>query len=464
MTSKYSHKQSKSKYLAHMYDPAKYSSPLKRSMSGYEMEMCLITEKGDVSNSSETIIEQCKKFDKDFPIKKEVGKNMVEVIAMPYAKIQKSSMSFIRNIRKVLDICEKNNLYLMPLGAYPGTFKEDVWKKKRYLYPAKAIGEKKYFYYYSRLYSFHYHYTLPKGVFDKEKKVLNKKSFSRIGKTVLDSYNLLIAADPIITTLAQSSPFESGKYYAKDTRIIFLRGGRRLKFDGLYNDLQFFGGLQPYKETMYDLISTLDKKDKKFKKLLKKSGAPESYIENKDKLDLVWNPVKINRLGTIEQRGMDTNYLDVSLSICVMMKFILRAIHQEFYNVVPSDVGIKEPFKLEGNAIFIPPHSYVRNKLQYKSAYYGLSDENIYKACLHFYNLARKLVYKEYLPMLKPIKDIINKRETVSDDIISYVKKKGYSIDNKIPQEISRKIALYHCKRMVKNMEKTMKNYENLEL
>jgi len=63
---------------------------------------------------------------------------------------------------------------------------------------------------------------------------------------------------------------------------------------------------------------------------------------------------------------------------------------------------------------------------------------------------------------LEPIKDIIKKRRTVSDIITTYVKKKGYSLDNKIPQEICRKIALQHSKKMVKEMAKTRKIYENL--
>ena len=298
-------------------------------------------------------------------------------------------------------------------------------------------------------------------MFSYKKRFLKRIAYSKIKKTLLDSYNFLIAIDPIVTTLTQSSPFEGGKYYAKDTRMLFLRGGKRLKFDGLYNKLQLLGALPPYKQTSADLIETLKKKDKLFIKLLKKINAPEKLIEKKSRLDFIWNPVKINQIGTIEQRGMDTNYLSVCLGISVMIKFVLRAIQQEFYQVLPSDIGIQEPFKLEGNLIFIPPHTHVRNKWQRYSAYEGFSNKKLYDACLHFYSLANKLIYKEYAPTLKPIKDMLNKKKTLSDDIIDYAKRKGYT--DSLPQELCRQIALLHAKRMIKANEKLREIYANLE-
>jgi len=431
-------------------------------MSGYEMEFTLVDDRGDVSNRSEEIINTCKEINKNFPISKEVGKNMIEIAALPSTKIQKTALYFIDNIQNVQTICAEKGLSLLPLGTYPGSFKEKVWKKKRYIYPAKVIGDKKYWYYYSHCYGFHYHYSLPKGMFDHKNKFLNVHIKSRIKKTLIDSYNLLIAADPALTTFTQSSPFESGKYYAKDTRVLFLRGGKKLKFDGLYSNMQLMGGLPPYKQTLSDLISTLNKKDKRFKKMLIKKGAPKSLIMEKDTLDFVWNPVKINRLGTIEQRGMDTNHLNICLGASVMIKFILRAIQQEFYHVIPSDVGLKEPFKLEGNVIFIPPHTHVRNVLQRKSSYSGLADNEVYNVCNRFYKLARKLVYKNYLPTLNAIRDMIDTRKTVSDMIVNYVKRKGYSTDSVIPREISRQIALLHVKKMNRDIEKTKKLYEDI--
>lgn len=180
-------------------------------------------------------------------------------------------------------------------------------------------------------------------------------------------------------------------------------------------------------------------------------------------MDFMWNPVKVNKIGTLEHRGMDTNYLDVNLGITVMLKFILRAIQQEFYHVIPSDFAMEEPFKLEGNVIFIPPHTYIRNELQVDAAYKGLQSDPIMKSVTRFYKLARKLVYKEYVPALRSIKRIIDSKRTLSDQMISYVRKKGYALDQALPKEVSRSLSLLHAKKMIKEMDRTKKIYENLD-
>jgi hypothetical protein len=432
-------------------------------MSGYEIEMCLIDERGDVSQEIDKIMALCKAKDKKFPIVDEVSHNMVEINALPHSRIQKTALYLLDNVKQAQEICLENNLSFMPLGTYPGKFKEKLRKDNRYIYSAKALDEKKYSFFYPRCFGFHYHYTLPRGMFNNKTKFLNNPSRSRVKTTLLSSYNLFIAIDPIITTISQSSPFAEGKYFGKDSRMIFWRGGKKLKYDGMFNKNQMLGGLQPYKQTLLDLMHTLEQKDKKVKRLFRKAGVPDVFLKKKKKLDLTWNPVKINKLGTLEHRGMDSNYIDINLSLSVMMKFLLRAIQQDYYHVVPSDIGIDEPFKLEGNIIFVPPHTHVRNVWQYKSAYKGLADDEIYKACTRFYNLCKKLIYKEYHPTMTPVKKILNNRVTVSDEIISQVKKKGYSLDQNLPQEVCRQIALNYADKLMERVDKCVKIFQNLD-
>ena len=200
----------KSKYLKHLYKPVTYNSPLKRSLSGYEIELCLIDEQGDVSNESDKIIKGCMTIDKKFPIQEEVSHNMIEITALPHSKVQRTALFLINNVEQALDISEKHNLSCIPLASYPGKFNEKMRKKKRYQYSANAIGVTAYNHFFPRCFGFHYHYALPRGVFNEKREFLNKRDSSRIQHTLLDSYNFLIAADPAITTLSQSSPFEGG--------------------------------------------------------------------------------------------------------------------------------------------------------------------------------------------------------------------------------------------------------------
>jgi len=99
MTS-YSHKKTKSKILADLIKSGRYKTPLKRSLSGYEVELCLVDEHGSVSHDSEKIIADCKKISKKFPISREVGKNMIEVAALPSTDIHKTALYFLDNIHQ----------------------------------------------------------------------------------------------------------------------------------------------------------------------------------------------------------------------------------------------------------------------------------------------------------------------------------------------------------------------------
>ena len=121
-----------SKYLNHFYEQVKYDSPLKRSLSGYEIELCLIDEHGDVSNDSDKIINGCRAIDKKFHIQEEVAHNMIEITALPSSKVQRTALILINNVEQAMNVCEQHNLSCIPLACYPGKFKEKMRKKKNY--------------------------------------------------------------------------------------------------------------------------------------------------------------------------------------------------------------------------------------------------------------------------------------------------------------------------------------------
>lgn len=451
-----------SRYIKARYSPRQHQSPLKVSMSGYEIEFCLIDGEGNVSNASDAVIAAYRKAHKNNAVKEEVAKNMVEVTAIPHKKIQKTALYLIDNVSSVMEICERMSLKLLPLGTYPGSFRADVRYVDRYLYSAMALGRAKYEKYYPRCFGFHYHYAMPKGVFDSKSEFIKSSRFSAVKGTLVDNYNFLIAADPAITTFTQSSPLEGGRYRSKDTRMLYWRGGDRLDFGGVFSRSQLLGGLPPYVQTMSDLVSVLDMRDTRFRSMLEWAGAPKSFIRSKKRLDFSWNPVKVNKLGTLEQRGMDTNYLGTCLGVSVALKSILRAIQQDFYHVVPADYAIEEPFKLEGNVILVPPHSHVRSNLQYESAHDGLNGKDVYRYCSRFYRLASKLTYKKYMPALRPLKNMLDERATLSDKIMRQVKSSGFSLRGKVPGEVTRQIALYHAARMEREMESVRRRFQGL--
>jgi hypothetical protein len=247
--------------------------------------------------------------------------------------------------------------------------------------------------------------------------------------------------------------------------MLLYRGGSKLKYpDGLYSRRQMFGGLPPYKQTLNDLLSTLKRKHKKFSSLLSKEGySPDMFNKSHDKLKFAWNPIKVNSKGTLEYRGGDMNYLSNIIGVSTMLKFALRKIQQDYLIVVPYDIDPKDSFKVEKNIIFIPPHSVVRKAYQPRSAFNGLKDERIHTYAKAFFKFINKNTFKEYRPLLKPIKKMIDEKETVSDKILKYAQKKGYA--NKLDQDFSKEMALHFADKYSKdvlNITEKMRSIESL--
>jgi len=369
---------------------------------------------------------------------------------MPDKKLSSTSLSITKNMKILIEIAQQNDRYLYPFGVYPGINKPKFRTGSSYTPQKKIFGER--FINAGLCCGYHQHYTMPRGIFSENK--VKYKINSKVKRTFLDSYNFMIAADPIFTTLLQSSPFHNNKYLAKDSRMLLYRGGKKLRYnDGLYAKQQFFGALQPYKHTLHDLLSSSKRRYNKWKKLIGEQG----HTLSGNQLKYAWNPVKLNPQGTLEYRGSDMNYLSNIFSVATMLKFALRKIQQDFLLVVPSDIELNDSFKKEGNMLFIPPQTVVRKILQRESAHDGLKSDKIYSYTRSFMKFIKKNVYKEYRILLKPAEKMISEKKTMSDKIIEYARKHGHSVN--LNQKFSQELSIHFSEKFEKDTQKT---YERL--
>jgi hypothetical protein len=305
---------------------------------------------------------------------------------------------------------------------------------------------------------------LPRGVFDKKKKFLKPLIDSKINKSLIDSYNLAIAMDPALITLFQSSPLLNGQYIAKDCRILIQRTGRALPFKGIYYKQPKLGGLPIYKETLTDLVYTIKKRHELVKKLFEKHNLDPSLVSNYGKiLDFSWHSVRINKIGTIEQRTMDMNHPKYVIAGTILLKYIYWKVQRDFLQVVPSDIGIEEPFKQEGNVLYIPPHTHVRKKLQFLSVYEGFENKEIKNYTRRLFRFGKKCTPKKFYKAIKPFENMIRRNKSVSDVLMDKYKKRGYSKEDKIPNEVCAKVARGSCRQLYKEIEKAKKTVEELE-
>ncbi len=394
--------------------------------SGYEMEMFTLNKEGYVVHDADYIIKSAKK---EFPlihVTKEAGKHMLEIGVNPSNNLRKSFTDINYTLEKVWEIAERKKLLLYPFATYPGKFNPEIHSTFWYEIQKKLWGENK-FMINGLCTGFHYHFSIESKTYNKARQSLTLKTNSKESNSLMSSYNFLIAIDPAVTTFMQSSPFVQGEYLAKDSRMLIYRGGDNLKYDGLWGDFQLFGGLQSYTNTITDLTKLIERRYNTFKNQLIKWGFDEKLIKkHARKLDIAWNPVKVNKHGTFEQRGMDMNLPSYTLGTSTLLQMAMTRIVKEKIKIIPHDIGIYKPFKLEKKELYVPPISVVREKLQYLSATEGIANNQIHRYCKAFLNFATKNIKKEDKKLVTRILEVLNTKETISDKIINKAKKYDY--------------------------------------
>lgn len=329
----------------------------KKATFGLENEFLVIDEAGQVTNAADAIIKHCKgtRFGKH--LVPEVSLCMLEIGAAPKESVRHAAKGYLRTMEFVLDHARKLDLWLYPLATYPGHVVPVLRKKPWYNAQRVLLGEH-FDEYAGQICGFHFHKDLPRGVFDKKTGTLKHLARSKAADVFVQQHNFLIAADPALSTLLQSSPFWQGRLFGKDARLGFYRN---LEFperdaEGLYRRHRRFGRLPDYIHTPYDVHSRAESQKHAFlREIREKKPRIIPTIKDGHPYTFYWGPVRVNKLGTFEQRGMDMNLPAHMLGISTLLKKALAGINQLGLKITPSNHAISHPFKVEDSAVLVPP-------------------------------------------------------------------------------------------------------------
>ncbi|MBI5221436.1 MAG: hypothetical protein HY979_01375 [Candidatus Magasanikbacteria bacterium] len=450
-------KRKKVKASEHKKLIKKCKSVLKKSTLGFEVEFLILDKNGQVSDKADVLLDKLAEKNRDphSEIVKEVAKNIIEVGSYHDVDSVNTLQALLNNIQLLLYTADELNLAICPLATYPGKFTPKIRQDLRYKVQMSLFGQKR-FLAAGRVVGYHFHYALPWGVFNQKKLTLKKLINSKNKQSLVNAYNFLVAADPAITTFMQSSPFYQGRYLGKDARLLVYRGSKELEYpDGLYSDFPQFGALPMYAHTGTNIIDRINTRHHDWFEALKASGVREAdFPKYKSILDTNWTPVKLNKHGTLEQRGMDMNHLVLLESVSFLLSRVLKAIQENFVKVETADFAIDEPFKIEKDTIYIPPDTYVIKELQKLSVYKGMESDVMWYYCKRLVWLVRILEGKRFDDwLLEPLDEMIKNRKTVSDEIIEQAKQLGYTNYKKVmPKEIAAQIAIDHSQRLFKEI------------
>ncbi|MBI5002802.1 hypothetical protein HZC31_05420 [Candidatus Woesearchaeota archaeon] len=426
---------------------------------GLETELFLINNKGKIANEADVVLKELhKKQSMKEHIVQECSHDMIEIKAPPHEFVTKTALLLLQNMEKVQETAEKHHLSLLPLATYPGKMTPLMRTDKKYKIKSELFGEKR-FLIAGRCVGFHCHYELPFNLPLVKNISLLQFLDLKHEHALLNGYNTMIAMDPALTTFMQSSPFYQGKHLAKDSRMLVYRGSPALKCaQSLYHHYEEFGQLPGYKHSIFEVIEMIEEKYHDWKKNILEVGMNIRTLSHYGSfLDTAWNPVKINKLGTLEQRGMDMNYPAHFIAAAALIKATVKRVSDENLEIVPSDVGIKKPFTVEDEKLFVPPERFIHKTLQVHSAYEGIENKYMQTYCKAVLKFAEKDMKRKNRRILRPFARTLAEQKTLSDEILLYAKKKGWEKGTELRQKTAEEIAVHYAERLKKEIPISLK-------
>ena len=427
-----------------------------KSTLGLEAELHLINDRGNIVSTTDKILERIQKTAPHAQVIPEIAENMIEFGSDPSTKVSVSARSLLDSMNVAVKAASKEKTVMLPSSTYPGKFEPKMRSKGPYKIKKKLFGLQ--FPISGKCVGFHLHHDLPEGSFDANFKNLKAAISKKTSRSLVQAYNFSVAIDPVLTTFMQSSPFYENKQLGKDSRMIIYRGGKVLGYPAsLYSgDLEEFGDLPGYKLQDSEFLDMVIERYSSWKKAIR-TVAPETleHAQYESILETNWSPVKINPHGTLEIRGMDMNVSSLLFSISVVIKYLFQDIYEHSLHVLPSDAGVSDYFKEEKGKLFVPPDTYVRNKLQFLSAYTGMENDSINDYCKSFLRLARKVMPGRTKKLLLPFKNMVEEKKTTSDRMIEKARKLGYEDDCELTDDAACELALYSANEFLEDLKKT---------
>ena len=432
----------------------------KNTTVGFETEYFTINGQGELTNDVDRLMKLLRGRKRiHLQLREEVFHSMLEFGASPGKSLREVYLRYLKNLRKAIEVGEQNGIFLLPLTCYPGKSSPRMRNRPWYTTQSKLLGTKK-FSDAIRICAFHFHYSLPKGMVEHGTRRIGSRTSSEARSMFLNQYNFLIAADPACITFCQSSPFWEGEHFAKDSRTLLYRDMAletpSRKVYGLYVDHPIFGGLPNYEFTLEDLRSMSIKRKNTYLNLLHSRGLRLTRdVVYSPELGFMWGAIRVNKVGTFEYRGTDMNYPSYTFATAYLLKLALDEIRRQDLQMLPSDIGLKEPFKREGDTVYLPPFSKLKS-LEYFSTIYGFENPPVHSYCSALFNFVMKTARKPNAKRLGRIRQMLDSRKTVSDDVLALVAKNGYSPEN-VPGDFLKYVALYYSKRLSGDIDEAEK-------
>ncbi|MDJ1176288.1 glutamate-cysteine ligase family protein [Roseofilum capinflatum] len=347
---------------------------------GLEQEFFLVNEEGVLSNQADELLETCAEIalrngSTPEAFAPEWVKTMIEIKTIPCHHLPELIQEYLKTLNIALKAAKKLHLRLYPLSTYPLHATSLRRDELKYNFQVRTIGSER-FEHAAQCTGTHLHLELPPGTVDR-RVGCSYNSSPEARAELVNIYNLLTALDPAIISLSRACPFYGGRVSGVAMRTIHYRGSKYYGWEGVYTHLETVGGLTPYVESIEDLVEQQFNRYYCWLKAMEKAGISKAMFAQTggELLTTGWNPVRMNRLGTVELRGIDSNYPEVILELITLVVHAAKRVQNEGITVRPQS-GL-EQFELKDSELFVPDFESLNGKLFYQAVTEGIKSSAI---------------------------------------------------------------------------------------
>jgi Glutamate-cysteine ligase family 2(GCS2) len=305
----------------------------------------------------------------------ECSRSMVEINTLPARTIADLAGTYLSSLDLALRAGRELDIRLYPLATYPLPITPSLRCEMSYELQAHTIGRAR-FLHAARCAGVHLHLELPSGTIDPDS-VVSRDAPPAAREELLNLYNLGTALDPALVALTRASPFYEGLAPGLAVRTAFYRGSALFGWEGLYTNLPEVGSLRPYARSVEELVERQLAGYRAWLRAMDRAGVEERFFfeTGGNALKASWNPVRPNGHGTVELRGIDSNYPRIVLAVAALVHGAASKVREERLTIEPDEQTYS--FRIDGGRLFVPSFGYLSKSLFHAAATSGVESTEI---------------------------------------------------------------------------------------
>jgi hypothetical protein len=386
---------------------------------GLEQEFFLVDASGELSHCADEFLERCHQSALEQGIHPqyfvpEFVKNVVEINTPPAFTVEELSGEYLKHLHLAIATAKSLGLQLYPLSSYPLPIRPIMRNKTNYHAQVRTVGFDRSLHA-GKCTGTHLHLELPPGILDPQVGV-SYHSTPVEQAELLNIYNLATALDAAMIGLSRACPFYEGQSLGLANHVVHYRGSEVFGWDGVFTDVPIAGGLRPYADSVETLVELQFERHYGWLKAMDRAGVDRALFlgTGGNLLESSWNPIRLNQLGTVEIRSIDSTYPEVVIALAALLDSAARRVRTEHLMVRPVSGTVT--FEVQGDVLQVPDFDFLNHTLLYAAVTEGIHHPHVNAYVESIFDFVSKdAVTNRFLARLRSDFD---QRQTVESEIL----------------------------------------------